>query len=242
MEHLTNIKEFSIRTGIEDINKIAQLTNYAETIFSENKKFNLTGHKSLTDITNNLIIGSLEPVKNLNVPRGTLFADFGTGAGIPGIPLAIKYDECNGILFDSNQKKIRFINKYCTSSKISNVKGTDIRVEDAGRMDDFRGKFDIIFTRAMSDIYTIAELGAPLLKIGGYIFLYVNKDQTVFNDYLSEHLLNLGLTEDITGVSDYIKKANLTEGVLLTKTKETDIHFPRRMPVIKRMALKCTEQ
>lgn len=225
------------QTGIEDSQKLAILIEYAKLIYSENKKYNLTGHSTLDEIIGNLIAGSLEPVKHLIVPRGTLFADLGSGAGIPGIPLAIKYDESNGVLFDSNQKKIRFINKTASTLGINNVKGNDIRVEDAGRNNNYRECFDVVFTRAMSDIYTISELGAPLLKVGGFIFLYVNNNQIDFDDYLLEHLSDLGLTKEFISV-DNKSGADIvvSEGLVLKKISETDDRFPRRMPVIKRMA------
>ena len=238
MEHLNNTDQLSLRTGITDPGKLSLLTAYAEAIHNENLKYNLTGHKTLSDVIENLIIGSLEPVKNLNVPRGTLFGDLGTGAGIPGIPLAIKFDECRGILFDSNQKKIRFINKIAEELKISNVEGVDIRVEDAGREECYRKQFDFIFTRAMSDIYTIAELGSPLLKTGGVIYLYVNKNQAGLNEYLLEHIADLGLSSDTETVLKDMAEDDITEGMFLVKIKETGDKYPRRMPVIKRMASK----
>ncbi len=237
MEHLSNLKLLSERTGITDEIKLSILESYGEAIHGENKKYNLTGHKTLQEVIENLIIGSLEPLSSIIVPRGTLFADLGTGAGIPGVPFAIKYEECSGVLFDSNQKKIRFINKTSNELGISGVKGIDLRVEDAGRDNNFREKFDLVITRAMSDIYTIAELGAPLLKKGGNIFLYINENQKTFSTNLLNHLDELGLSMDNT-TSLTISGKDTYEGLLLTKIKPTDDKYPRRMPVISRMALK----
>ena len=239
MEHLIDINMLSEKTGIKDNNKLSQLIAYANNIQSENMKYNLTGHKTLTDIIENLIVGSLEPTKNIDVPRGTLFADIGTGAGIPGLPLAIKYDKSQAILFDSNQKKIRFINKTVIDLSISNVKGIDIRVEDAGRSDNYREKFDLVFTRAMSDIYIIAELAAPLLKTEGTAFLYVNKNQINLNKYLYDHISEIGLSLEIMTDDEDISNSDKINGILLKKIKKTDDKFPRKMPVIKRMAMKC---
>ncbi len=238
MEHLSDIKIISERTGITDKHKLSLLENYGNAIHSENMKYNLTGHKTLTDVIENLIIGSIEPLISVNVPRGTFFADLGTGAGIPGVPFAIKHDDCSGILFDSNQKKIRFINKTSAELSIKNIKGVDLRVEDAGRDENYRGKFDLVITRAMSDIYTIAELGAPLLKTGGNIFLYVNESQKNFNDNLLQHIKELGLTLDTIDNSVLQIDYDSAEGLLLTKVGETDLKYPRRMPVITRMAMK----
>jgi 16S rRNA (guanine527-N7)-methyltransferase len=237
VEHLTNLKLISDRTGITDEHKLSLLDAYAEAIHEENKKYNLTGHKSIQEVIENLIIGSIEPLSVIIVPRGTLFADLGTGAGIPGIPFAIKYDESTGVLFDSNQKKIRFINKTSDELTISNVQGVSLRVEDAGRENNYREKFDLVITRAMSDIYTIAELGAPLLKTGGNILLYINENQKNYTDNLLSHLDELGLSMD-TGRSLTMTGTDKFDGLLLTKIKPTNNKYPRRMPVISRMALK----
>lgn len=231
MEHLIDIDELAKRTGINDEEKIKKLLIYAEAVHTENMKYNLTGHKNLSDIIENLIVKSLEPIKNLNVPRGTLFADLGTGAGIPGIPIGIKYNSCKGILFDSNQKKIRFINKTITELNLNNIHGINTRIEDSGRDLNYREKFDLIFTRAMADIYTIAELGAPLLKNGGSIILYVNKNQIDINPHIMAHLVEVGL-------SDNIDTEGMDEGIILRKVSKTDDRYPRRMSVIKRMATK----
>lgn len=238
MEHQSNITTVSVRTGIKEDYKLKLLLNYADAINTENKNFNLTGHKLLSEIIENLIIGSLEPVKNIDVPRGTLFADIGTGAGIPGIPLSIKYETCKGILFDSNQKKIRFINKTLLDLGITNISGINTRVEDACRSEDYREKFDLVFTRAMSDIYTIAELGSPLLKVGGCIFLYANKDQVTIDNYLLKHLEEVGLSANNMDCSKLFTGADNINGIILVKIQHTSDKFPRRMPVIKRMALK----
>ena len=236
MEHLYDLHTLSSRTGIADKSKLLSLLSYANSIFLENKKFNLTGHKNLSDIIENLIIGSLEPIKYIDVPRGTFFADLGTGSGIPGVPFGIKHDDCSGILFDSNIKKISFINKTASTLGIKNVKGAETRIEDAGRSDQYREKFDLVFTRAMSDVFTISELGSPLLKTGGYLYLFVNENQYNFNDYLCDHISRLGLIrEEITVPEDiYIN----TDGLLFKKIKDIDIMYPRRMPVIKRLAMK----
>ena len=233
MEHLIDEIKISGRTGITDSKSIQALINYAKAINLENQKYNLTGHKTIENIIDNLIIGSLEPVKCLNVPRGTLFADMGTGAGIPGIPIAIKHSDSQGFLFDSNQKKVRFINKTSAELGIKNINAMEIRVEEAGRMDDYREKFNLVFTRAMSDVYTIAELGSPLLKTGGYIFLFVNRNQLVFDDYLLNHLSDVGLA-----VESQPEQLHGDEGLFLRKIKPIDDKFPRRMPVIKRLAAK----
>ncbi|MCL2154303.1 MAG: 16S rRNA (guanine(527)-N(7))-methyltransferase RsmG [Leptospirales bacterium] len=230
MEHLPDLNSLFQTAGIDNPYMQSLMIKYANEIFNENKKFNLTGHKTLLNIIENLFINSLLPVKNLDVPRGTLFADIGTGAGIPGIPLAIKYSESKGVLFDSNHKKIDFINRTSKRLGIPNVTAIVGRVEELGIEEDYRGSFDMVFTRAMSDIYTVTELGAPLLKIDGLLFLF-SGDKKEFGDYIVEHINNLGLSiENLSPISYN------AEMIIFRKIKETDTKYPRRISVINRMA------
>ena len=233
MEH--DFEILSQKTGITDRSKLNILLAYAELIYHENKKFNLTGHKTLFEIINNLIIGSLHPVIKMNVPRGTFFADLGTGAGVPGVPLAVKYPDISGILFDSTRKKTDFIGRATAMLKIENIKAVNTRIEDAGRSAEFREKFDLVVTRAMSDLYTITELGSPLLKTGGHLFVYTNIGKDEINEYVSAHICSLGLIIDNTD-RELCFPASCLEGITLKKINNIDDLYPRRMAMIKRMA------
>jgi len=94
----------------------------------------------------------------------------------------------------------------------------------------------------MSEIYTIAELGAPLLKTGGIIFLYLNQSQMILNKEIQKHILDIGLSiETIPSSEEYISDINFSDGFILKKIKETDNKYPRRMPLIKRMSTKAFE-
>ena len=90
----------------------------------------------------------------------------------------------------------------------------------------------------MSDIYTIAELGAPLLKTGGSIFIYLKREQVIFSDYLLNHLSCLGLTSDIYMLNQLIEPSRFTGILNIIKNESTDDKYPRRIAVIKRMAAK----
>lgn len=214
--------------------QIEKLMQYALYLSAENLKYNLTGHKTIEDILENLIGGSLLPLPLLNVPRGTYFADLGTGAGIPGIPLSICLEDSKSVLFDSNAKKIRFIEEFCRMYKINNVRGVSCRIEEAGKDRQLRESFDWVFSRAMADLYIISEMASPLLKTGGYLYLYSRDLELTENIIVRKHLEELGLElcckteENSKGIK------NETEGILLKKIFPCGEKFPRRYAAIKR--------
>jgi 16S rRNA G527 N7-methylase RsmG len=87
----------------------------------------------------------------------------------------------------------------------------------------------MVFTRAMADIYTITELGAPLLKVNGLLFLF-SGDKKELKGYIAEHINNLGLSmESLPSIEPN------SEMFIFRKIKETDAKYPRRISVIKRM-------
>jgi len=221
--------------GISDLKIIDQLYEFSILLYNENKKFNLTGCSSLAEIIEKLIIQSLDPLIGINVPRGTSFIDMGSGAGIPGIPLAILFKELHGICLEANAKKVSFIENSIEKLGIDNLKPVCARAEDAGRETVFREKFSWIFTRAMADIFISLELGACFLKKGGLMYIYSNEKINGADDGIIRHAGNLGLE---LNPPEKITEYNIVSGLLFKKIGQTDNIYPRRFSVLKRMSRK----
>lgn len=225
----------SVKKTIDD-NTVKRLAGYGELIHSENSRYNLTGHKNLDEIIRNLIIESLLPLDLSDVPRGTSFADMGTGAGIPGIPLAILYPEMKFTLFDSNSKKIRFIDYVAEELSIKNIKGVCGRIEELAREKEYRETFDMVVSRAMSDVYAAGELCSPFLKPNGYLYLYVSEKQRELPSQALYHLKKLSLEIIAEGKSSSPFTIRTTSGLLLHKTSPVADIYPRRISAIRRGA------
>lgn len=231
MEH-EELRNWAKEQHIE-IDSLAEelLIKYAILIYTTNKKYNLTGLKSLHDILLNLIIGSIEPFILMNVPRGTLFADIGTGAGIPGIPLAIYHKTWKGVLIDSNNKKSSFVNTAILELKQENLESRCVRIEDLAR-GQMREAFDIVLSRALGDMFFVIEEGAPLVKQGGLLYIYSKLIPEDMPRLLTEHGSKLGLT--LIDRRKYPTYGIKETGILFKKTHITDPKYPRKMAVIKR--------
>lgn len=211
--------------------KESMLLHYVRLIYSTGKKFNLTGLKSEQEIVEKLIIGSLDPVIGMDVPRGTSFLDIGTGAGIPGVPIAIAFENCRGTLVDSNRKKISFINMAIDELGLDNARALCGRIEEMAR-GELRGVFQYAFSRAMGSVYLLAEFAAPFLALGGFLYMYSSLKRNELDTMSIEHCDRVGL--DLASLDDHARFGIRDSGILFRKRRETKSLYPRKLSVINR--------
>jgi 16S rRNA (guanine527-N7)-methyltransferase len=232
VEHYSLFKDLAARDGLVlSDEKLSLLAQYAWMIFSESRKFNLTGFKSIEEIISGLIIGSLRPFKSADVPRGTIYCDLGSGSGIPGIPFGVMFDYISGFLVESNLKKISFMDEVFSRLKIKNINSICSRAEEFSRIPENMKQYSLVISRAFAPEYAVIEIGAPLLSDGGTMFLYSNKGIHGLPDAVLEHAGEVGLSPGNNFNID------LSEGgISFVKTGTTPEKYPRRYPVIKREA------
>ena len=232
MEHLNNIfKELSQKASPDAIEK---LIKYSNMIHEENQKYNLTGFKILNEIAANLVFESINPLININVPRGTFFVDIGCGAGVPGIPLGIMSSDMRGVLIDSNKKKTAFVSNVIKSLEISNLSVVNGRVEELANLPEFRQRANFVVCRAFAEPYVALEMGVPLLAVGGLLYLFSKFTVDELERGIVEHGVRLG----VVGVerAEMGKYGFPEVGLLFVKTKSTPVGFPRRFSVVRKYA------
>ena len=98
--------------------------------------------------------------------------DVGTGAGFPGIPLAIAFPHWHITLLDSTRKKINFVNELIAKLGLNNATGIIARAEELGRIPGDRSSYDLALVRAVSKPSVCAEYSLPFVKKGGLAILY----------------------------------------------------------------------
>jgi len=121
------------------------LMEYVTELLNWNRIYNLTSVRKPADIITRHILDSLTLIPHLN---GDRILDVGTGAGLPGIALAIACPEREFVLLDSSSKKLRFVQQTLGILKLDNVMLENSRVEE------YRPEalFDTITCRAFSDL------------------------------------------------------------------------------------------
>ncbi len=141
----------------------SRLIKYVELLNKWNKTYNLTAVRKPEQMITRHLFDSLSICPYV---RGKRLLDVGTGAGLPGIPLAIVFPERHFTLLDSNNKKTRFVTQAVSELELSNVDVVQSRVEEFQSAE----LFDTIITRAYSTIGDMVKQTSHLLAIDG-IFL-----------------------------------------------------------------------
>ena len=142
-------------------NEVLLLLDFIKLIEKWNKSYNLTSVRNKEDMARLHILDSLAIIPHL---QGNRIADIGTGAGLPGIPLAIFLPDKEFTLVDSNSKKTRFVQQAVLELKLKNVKVVHQRVENlTGDL------FSSVIMRAFSSIQDIMSLSKHLIAPQGIL-------------------------------------------------------------------------
>ncbi len=156
---------------------------YAELLKDWNTRINLTAITEDEEIKVKHFQDSLSILPYLK--EGTL-ADIGTGAGFPGLPVAIERPDIQVTLVDSLDKRVKFLQCVVDTLELKNVKCVHARAEDFGRDPEFRESYDYVTARAVASMPVLLEYCLPLLKDKGQFVAMkaANADQEDFQNAL----------------------------------------------------------
>ena len=168
------IKDGLISLGLgNNENFISNLEAYLVLLSRWNRVTNLSGIKRLKDMVPLHLMDSLSVHAYI---EGNTILDVGSGAGLPGIPLAILYPKKFFTLLDSNGKKTRFMRQAVINLKLDNVQVTKERVEA------FQGEFDHVISRAFSSLRNFLDSSERLVKPGGTLLAMKGDKVEQLND------------------------------------------------------------
>lgn len=173
---------------------VEQLTQYLDLIKRWNRVFNLT---TITDPREMVYLHLIDSLIIHPFLRGKRFLDVGSGAGLPGIPLAIINPEQEWTLLDKNSKKTRFLTQVCAELKLNNVTAIHARCEDFQPAQCF----DNILSRAFGSLRLFTETTAHLLcDEGEFIAMKGKFPQEELDELPAQFLLQKMAPLDIKGI------------------------------------------
>lgn len=159
---LEALKEINLDLDIDIIDKLIE---YAELLYEYNRHTNLTAIRDKEDMLEKHFVDSLLVHKILPIREGKAI-DIGTGAGFPGMVLAICNKKLEFTLMDSVGKKTKFLDLVKNKLGLANVIVVNARAEEyiQGR----RETYDLGFCRGVNRLNVISEYLLPFIKVKGY--------------------------------------------------------------------------
>lgn len=205
---------------------IDKLMDYAKLLIETNKHTNLTAIRDEKDLIEKHFLDSMLVQKLIREDMTTAM-DIGTGAGFPGMVLAICNPGIRFTLMDSVGKKTKFLEMVAQDLGLKNVEVVNERAEEFIKKADRRETYDLGLCRGVSKLNVILEYMVPFLKVDGDF--YALKMEGTGEELEAENALKVLSTEIVrTEVTELPYCKDIRHIVMLKKKDHTDKKYPRR--------------
>jgi 16S rRNA (guanine527-N7)-methyltransferase len=225
-----------LRRGLEQLGLsynaavIEQFRIYLDFLQSENEKYNLTALRAADEIVRHHFLDSLLLLQAIRIHEQPIerLVDIGSGAGFPGVPLAIFCSRTQFLLIESISKKCAFLRELTSRLGVRNVSVLNERAETAAHKPELREQFDIAVSRAVAKVPVLAELMLPFVKIGGHAILYKSTRAQDEAQEAEAAIALLGGHLKEFAVYQIPFSSQSTALIIVEKIKNTPAKYPRR--------------
>ena len=211
-----------------------QFQRFFELLVEWNGRMNLTGITEEAEVYAKHFYDSLDPFLELDLSGIKTVCDVGTGAGFPGVPLAIAYPEKEFYLIDSLGKRVDFLNFCAGELGLTYIKAKHVRAEDF--VNEKREYFDLVTSRAVARLNILVELCAPLVKVGGCFVALKGPAGPTELEEAKQGPSKLGLAHKKTSNAN-IAEVGERVNIYFEKISQTPRKYPRQFGQIKKNPL-----
>lgn len=206
--------------------QLEQFYLYMNLLLEWNEKINLTAITDPKEIILKHFIDSITIAPYLKNAQSIL--DIGTGAGFPGIPLAILENSKDFVLMDSLNKRIIFLQEVIQNIALTGVQAIHGRAEELGKEKEHREHYDLVTSRAVAKLNILLEYMLPFVKVGGRCICMKSQEIEEELEEAKQAIELLGgklerVDEIILPESDVKRKI-----IVIQKVRQTPIKYPRK--------------
>ena len=214
--------------------RIPQLIEFSRLLLEKNQVMNLTAITEPREVATLHLLDSLALAAHEEL-AGKKIIDVGTGAGFPGMPLAIALPGVDMTLLDSLNKRIDFLQEVCNALSLQDITCVHARAEEFAAA--HRESYDFAVSRAVAALPVLCELCLPLVKVGGAFLAMKSSHSQEETDQAAKAISLLG--GKLERVTDYsIPTTDITHRLLtIRKISPTQKKYPRRFAQIKKQPL-----
>lgn len=209
-----------------------QFQQLYQLIIAGNRQINLTRITEPEEFWEKHLWDSLRGIapKQIFIPgidKGKRIIDIGTGAGFPGLPIALIFPNSQVTLLDSTGKKITFIETVLSALALNNAKTLLGRAEEIGQQYEHRQNYDVAVIRAVGNVSVCAEYSLPLVRKGGLSIIYRGSWSEAENESLETAVEQLGGVVELIEEFSTPLSNSMRHCLYLRKVTNTPISFPR---------------
>lgn len=237
-----NLVESTVLNGCSEMNIPAGanalhcFSEYANMLSEQNKVMNLTAIEGEENIARLHFLDCAALLQFAGFENRSVI-DIGTGAGFPGLPLKILEPSIKLTLFDSLEKRIKFLEDTCEKLNITDCMFIHGRAEESAHDEKLREQFDICVSRAVARLSLLCEICLPFVKQGGVMIAMKGPEPEAEAEEAANAIRLLG--GSIKEVRRYTVPGTdiVHTAVIIQKNGITSGKYPRKWSQIKKSSL-----